>query len=69
MNELVREEKNDVFTDSMIIAKYTNNQHKSVMALIRKHRKRFERWGKIRFSDLKSLNSTAPYFSSLRRCL
>lgn len=58
MNELllVRAIKDDVFTDSMIVAKNTKNKHKSVAALIRKHKTRFERWGRVRFSDLKSPN-------------
>jgi phage regulator Rha-like protein len=60
MNQLVAikkvKGKDDVFTTSMIIAKGTKNQHKSVASLIRKHKQRFERWGKVRFSDLKSPN-------------
>lgn len=56
MDSLVTIINNHAFTDSMIIAKGTGNQHKSVSALIKKHKKRFLRWGKLRFSDLKSLN-------------
>ena len=56
MNELVFIKKNDAFTDSMTIAEATDNQHKSVMALIRTHRAKFETFGRIEFSDLKSLN-------------
>jgi len=36
MNELVILEKDDIFTNSLIIAKGTGNQHKSVIALIKK---------------------------------
>lgn len=54
--ELVFIRRNDAFTDSLTIADSTNNQHKSVVALIRTHRKSLERFGRIEFSDLKSLN-------------
>lgn len=56
MNELVILKKNDIFTNSLIIAKGTGNQHKSVIALIKKYIKFFERFGSLRFSDLKSTN-------------
>lgn len=56
MNELVYIKREDAFTTSLIIAEGTEVQHKSVLALIRKHRKDFEELGKVEFSDLKSLN-------------
>lgn len=57
MSELVTLRKNDVFTNSLIIAEGTGNQHKSVTSIIRKYAKDFEDFGKIYFSDFKSLNS------------
>ena len=57
MNDLVYLKKDDVFTDSLVIAEQTGNQHKSVTALIRKQKKRLEKYGELQFSDLKSLNS------------
>lgn len=57
MDSLVVVKKNEPFTDSLKIAEGTGNQHKSVSALIRKHQKRFERWGKVYFSYFKSPNS------------
>lgn len=56
MNELVYLKKNDAFTDSMVIAKATHNQHKSVVAVIKKYHKDLEDYGKLEFSDLKSTN-------------
>lgn len=56
MNELVYLKKDDAFTDSMVIAKATENQHNSVMRLIKSQRKRFEKFGKLKFMDLKSKN-------------
>lgn len=57
MNDLVYLKRNDAFTDSMVIAEATNNQHKSVVAIIRKYHKDLEDYGSLEFSDLKSLNS------------
>jgi phage regulator Rha-like protein len=57
VNELVSIKKENVFTTSMIVANGTDNQHHSVTKLIRKHRKRFERWGELEFMDFKSINS------------
>lgn len=61
MNELVAikkiKGKENAFTNSIIVANGTGNQHKSVSRLIHKHMKRFERWGVVEFSDFKSLNS------------
>lgn len=56
MEELVFIKRNDAFTDSMTIAEATGNQHKSIMALIRTHKESFEKFGKLDFSYLKSLN-------------
>ena len=56
MNELVTIKHKDVFTDSMIIADGTDNQHPSVMRLVRKHLKRLEKYGRVEFMDLKSVN-------------
>ena len=61
MNELVSIKRNhgedSAFTTSMIVANGTKNQHHSVTKLIRRHRKRFERWGELEFMDFKSINS------------
>ena len=56
MNELVYLKKDNAFTDSMVIANGTDNQHKSVVAIIKKYHKDFEDFGRIEFSDLKSTN-------------
>ncbi|WP_303841259.1 Rha family transcriptional regulator [Selenomonas ruminantium] len=61
MNELVAikkiKGKENAFTNSIIVANGTGNQHKSVSRLIHRHMKRFERWGVVEFRDFKSLNS------------
>ena len=54
MYELVELKGNDVFTNSKVIADGTNNQHESVVAIIRKYEKDILDLGKIDFSDLKS---------------
>ena len=56
MNELVILKNNDVFTDSLVIAKGTDNEHKSVVSLLKKYKAKFEKFGDFRFSDLKSTN-------------
>ena len=56
MNELILLKNNDVFTTSLVIAEGTGNQHKSVVALVKKHIEYFRKFGSIEFSDLKSLN-------------
>lgn len=56
MNELVFLKSNQPVTTSLIIAEGTNNQHESVIRLVTEHRAQFERWGAVRFSDLKSGN-------------
>lgn len=54
MYELVELKGNDVFTNSKVIAYGTNNQHESVVAIIRKYEKDILDFGNIDFSDLKS---------------
>lgn len=54
MYELVEVRENDVFTNSKIIAEGTNNQHESVVAIIRKYENDIADFGRIDFSDLKS---------------
>lgn len=56
MGEIVYFRKNDAFTDSLVIAEATNNQHESLMRLIKQHKKRLEKFGQIEFMDLKSEN-------------
>lgn len=56
MEELVFIKRNDAFTDSMTIAEATDNQHKSVITLIKTHMKQLECFGRVEFSYLKSLN-------------
>ena len=53
-NQLVFEKKGQVFTDSMIIAKQSENQHESVVRLISNNHKDLVEYGKINFTDLKS---------------
>lgn len=55
-NQLVFEKKGQAFTDSMIIAKQSENQHRSVVRLINNNREDLEEYGKIEFRDLKSQN-------------
>lgn len=57
MNELVYVKRNDAFTDSKIISEATNIQNQSMISIIRKHKKRFERFGKVEFVDFKSTKS------------
>ena len=60
MNELILLKNNDVFTTSLVIAEGTGNQHKSVVALVKKHIEYFRKFGSIEFSDLKSLKRGRP---------
>ena len=60
MNELILLKNNDVFTTSLVIAEGTGNQHKSVVALVKKHIEYFRKFGSIEFSDLKSLKGGRP---------
>lgn len=55
-NQLVFEKKGQAFTDSMIIAKQSENQHRSVVRLINNNKEDLEEYGKIEFRDLKSRN-------------
>ncbi len=57
MNELVTVKRDEAFTNSMIIANGTDNQHPSVMRLIKRHRRKLEKWGQVEFTDFKSINS------------
>lgn len=54
MNSLVSLKGNDVFTDSLVIANGTKNEHESVAALIKKYTTDFEDFGRVDFTDLKS---------------
>lgn len=54
MNELVYLKNNDAFTDSMVIASGTENQHESVVAILNKYREDFEEFGALEFTDFKS---------------
>ena len=47
MQELVKLKGNDVFTDSLVIANGTGNQHKNVKELIVKYQKDLEDFGKV----------------------
>lgn len=53
-DEIVYEKKGQAFTNSLIIAEKSKNQHESVVRLITKNREDLEEYGKIEFSDLKS---------------
>lgn len=54
MTNLVELKGDELFTDSMIIAKGSENEHESVVALIKKHQSDFEDFGGICFTDFKS---------------
>lgn len=54
MNELVKIVGQDIFTDSMVIAQGTGNEHESVVALIKKYEIKFMKLGNFEFTDLKS---------------
>ena len=47
MFELVKVEKNDVYTDSLTIAIHSENEHESVKGHIKKHEERFLRMGTL----------------------
>jgi len=53
-NELVHIRKNDVFTDSMVIAINSDNDHESIVRHISNHKDKFLRIGELKTSDLKS---------------
>lgn len=56
MKEMVFLKNRQALTTSLIIAEGTQNQHESIIRLINEHKIRFERWGQIHFTDLKSGN-------------
>lgn len=56
MQELVFLKNNDAFTDSMVIANGTGNQHHAVTQLIRKYHTDFEDFGILQFTHLKCRN-------------
>lgn len=56
MYELVEVRRDEVFTNSKIIAEGTDNQHETVVAIIHKYEKDISDFGKMEFSDLKSGN-------------
>ena len=47
--ELVELRENDVFTNSKVIAEGTNNQHETVVAIIRKYENDISDFGKWSF--------------------
>lgn len=55
-NQLVTMKGNEAFTDSMVIANGTGNQHHSVTRIIRNYKEDFLEFGEVRFMDLKSKN-------------
>ena len=54
MKELTFIKDDDVFTNSLVIAQYSENEHESVVALIKKYEEDFLESGVIEFTDLKS---------------
>lgn len=56
MQELVYLQKDDAFTDSMVIAEATEHSHHAITQLIRNHQKRLERFGKLQFTHFKCQN-------------
>lgn len=56
MNELVYLKADEAFTDSLVIANGTDNQHSTVTKTIKRYRKDFENFGALRFSDSVSKN-------------
>ena len=57
MNELVIIRGNDCFTNSLVIAEGTQNEHRAILQLIGKYEEKFNRWGKVYFSHLKCGNN------------
>lgn len=49
MYQLVELRKDEVFTNSKIIAEGTNNKHSSIQRIISKYEKRFSEFGQVRF--------------------
>jgi phage regulator Rha-like protein len=56
MDSLIVVRRDDVFTNSMVVAKGTKNQHHAVQQLINKYKEKFEKWGKLEFTHLKCEN-------------
>ncbi len=56
MKDLVILQGKNIFTNSLVIAEGTENEHRSIIRLIQRYEEKFNRWGKIRFVDLKSEN-------------
>ncbi len=54
MADLVIVKGNDVFTDSMVIAEGTGNEHESIVSMLKKYQDDFTDFGKMEFTDLKS---------------
>lgn len=54
--ELVKTKKNEIFTDSLVIANGTNNQHHIVTRLIRNYETQFNSLGKLGFKIQPSLS-------------
>ena len=46
----------NIFTNSLIIAEGTQNEHESIIRLIQRYEEKFNRWGAVKFTDLKSGN-------------
>lgn len=70
---LVNIKYNDCYTNSLVIAEGTGNQHESVVRIISKYGKELKEFGKIRFTDTTSKNSNCKkksndnhYFSDLK---
>ena len=57
MNELVQIKRNDVFTDSWIIAENINRQHRAITAIIRRHESDFNDLGSL-FTYTASVSKT-----------
>lgn len=52
MNELVKIVGNEVFTDSMVIAQGTKNEHRATQQLIKTYKRDMEEFGKVTFQML-----------------
>ncbi|MBE6011329.1 MAG: hypothetical protein E7234_02080 [Lachnospiraceae bacterium] len=65
MNNLVFIKNNDVFTDSLVIAKETGNEHRAVRQLIRTYEKQFQEFGTLNISNVKSTGGRPEQFYEL----
>lgn len=61
---LVNIKYNDCYTNSLVIAEGTGNQHHAVQQIINKYKEEIEVFGKIRFMNIKSLKSNCKSKSS-----